>query len=232
MTLNAAIEGIGRLERVTLGDRVYEELRELLMAGKLNPGDKISLRSVAASLSVSIMPVREAVSRLVAEDALVSLPNRTVCVPLMTRRRFAELTAIRYMLEGYAAELAAKHRTEQALAEISRFEGLYRQAAKASKTDATKVLHWNKCLHFAIYRAARAPALLSIIEGLWLQVGPVISLDLRSSKDRPRKGPSVQIHPRIVAALEAGDGAAAREGIIQDIRSSAEMVEATASLPD
>jgi hypothetical protein len=43
-------------ERVTLGGRVHSHLRELLMSGELAPGQKMSLRSVAETLGVSMMP--------------------------------------------------------------------------------------------------------------------------------------------------------------------------------
>ena len=52
----SALEEIGALERETLGDRVTAELRALLVAGRLAPGEKLSLRRVAEALGVSPMP--------------------------------------------------------------------------------------------------------------------------------------------------------------------------------
>src|SRR5215204_92865 len=107
-----ALTSIGRIERVTLAERVYAELRDLLMAGELAPGQKMSLRSVAETLGVSMMPVREAVSRLVADQSLEVLPNRAVRVPLMNLARFRELTTVRLAVAGFAAEPAARSRVE------------------------------------------------------------------------------------------------------------------------
>ena len=95
----SALAQIGRLERVTLGERVYAELRELLMSGELAPGQKMSLRTVAETLGVSMMPVREAVARLVSDQSLEVLPNRAVRVPLMTLTRFRELTTVRLAVD-------------------------------------------------------------------------------------------------------------------------------------
>jgi DNA-binding GntR family transcriptional regulator len=230
--MSTAIENIGRLERVTLGDRVYGELRELLMAGKLMPGEKLSLRSVAAMLGVSMMPVREAVNQLVAEDALTVLPNRAVTVPMMTKRRFQELKAIRIVIEGYATEQAAQLRTEIDLAAIRNFDALYRRAVEGPEPDPIAALRWNKSLHFAVYEAAASSSLLAIIEGLWLKIGPVINLDLRSSTERLCSGLSERLHARIVAAIEAKDSAAARDALVEDISSSADFIEAAGNLPD
>jgi len=64
------------LDRQTLGERAYARLADLLISGRLAPGEKLSLRAAADVLGVSIMPVREAVSRLVADKALEVLRAR------------------------------------------------------------------------------------------------------------------------------------------------------------
>ncbi|MCA3675420.1 MAG: GntR family transcriptional regulator, partial [Methylobacterium sp.] len=65
-----AISLVEPFERQTLGDKVYAHIRRLLISGRLAPGDRMSLRQVADVLGVSMMPVREAVSRLVADRAI------------------------------------------------------------------------------------------------------------------------------------------------------------------
>ena len=127
---------IGRLERVTLGERVHAELRELLMSGELAPGQKMSLRSVAETLGVSIMPVREAVARLVSDRSLEVLPNRAVRVPLMSRVRFRELTAVRLAIEGFAAEEAARNRSDADIFAMRRFEQAFLDQARSPDPQA------------------------------------------------------------------------------------------------
>jgi DNA-binding GntR family transcriptional regulator len=91
----------------SLQQRVYENLRNSLIGGRFAPGKVLSLRRIAAANGVSPMPVREAVKRLISEGAIELLPNRTIAVPKLRRRDFMELTRVREMLEGHAAELAA-----------------------------------------------------------------------------------------------------------------------------
>ena len=76
-------EALAPPERITLGTQVYDALRDLLIAGGLAPGERLSLRTVAERLGTSMMPAREAVSRLVADEALEVLPNRAVRVPVI-----------------------------------------------------------------------------------------------------------------------------------------------------
>ena len=87
------------LIRQTLSADVYKQLRDLLMSGRVMPGEALSLRSIAEALGVSVMPVREAVHRLVAEQALELTANRVLRVPVMTISQFREITSIRINLE-------------------------------------------------------------------------------------------------------------------------------------
>ena len=86
------------MERFGQGVRVL--LSERLIAGVYSPGEKLSLRCVAAGLGVSMMQIREAVSRLVTDGALEVTPNRAVRVPILDLPRFRELTAPRIEIEG------------------------------------------------------------------------------------------------------------------------------------
>src|SRR4249920_1390009 len=95
---------VPKLQRNTLNEEVYEQLKQALMSGRIAPGSTMTIRSLASSFGISVMPVREALRRLVAEHVLVLLPNRSVALPVFTRERFDEITRIRTSLEGLAAE--------------------------------------------------------------------------------------------------------------------------------
>lgn len=211
--------------------RVHARLRELLIAGMLEPGQKVSLRSVAAMLGVSVQPVREAVSRLVADRALVVLPNRAVRVPLLTLAQFRELTAIRLVVEGYAAERAARHRTPADLAAIRRHDVAFRREYARARPDAGRAIAHNQALHFTVYRAAALGELLPIIEGLWLRIGPVLNFDLRGEGSEVRIGRSERCHARLVAAIGRRDGRGARAALSSDIAGAAKHIEARGVLP-
>jgi DNA-binding GntR family transcriptional regulator len=228
----SALVQIGRLERVTLGERVYAELRELLMSGELAPGQKMSLRTVAETLGVSMMPVREAVTRLVSDQALEVLPNRAVRVPLMTLARFRELTTVRLAVEGFAAEEAARRRSAEDMVEIRRAENAFQVEARSRKPRADHAVRANKELHFAVYRATGLPTLVAIIEGLWLKIGPVLNFDLKVSPERLRTGGAAQHHRDLAAAVEQADPKAARNAVVADIADAASFIESTGRLLD
>ncbi|MEQ1615626.1 MAG: GntR family transcriptional regulator [Hyphomicrobiaceae bacterium] len=218
-------------ERPTLGARVHDDLRDLLVSGQLSPGEKLSLRTVAVRLGVSMQPVRQAVDRLVADGALEVLPNRAIRVPLMTLRRFEELTIVRLAIEGFAAETAAAAHSAKDLAAIRRADLAFRRQCLSRNPDLAAAIRANCDLHFAVYRAAGLPSLLAIIEGLWLCIGPILNLDIRSSPARLRMGAAEQAHGRLIEALALRDGPAVRAALESDIGGAAAWIRAQGALP-
>jgi DNA-binding GntR family transcriptional regulator len=209
----------------TLSARVYQDLRELIMSGQLLPGERLTLAGMAAALGTSAMPVREAISKLAADEALEILPNKSVRVPVMTRSRFQELVVIRLVVEGLAVETAARHITGEQLQVLTALEQAFAQEIALPEPDVNQIIQINKQLHFTAYAAAGMPTLSSLIEGLWLRIGPVLNLDLRNSASRRRSDlPSVTAHHALVHALRAGDGVAAKAALARDIEGAAEVI--------
>ena len=212
------------LKRQTLSANVYDQLRDLVMSGQMMPGEQISLRSAAAALGVSVMPVREAMQRLVAEQALELTPSRTLRVPRMTAAQFKEITVIRTNLEGLATEAAAAAVGTVALREIAECHDAFVAEMKAASPDGSRLVTFNKEFHFAVYAAADMPMLLQMIEALWLRIGPILNYDLRAGSRRVGEKTGVVHHAALLAALKRRDGAKARAALEGDIRSAAEFI--------
>jgi DNA-binding GntR family transcriptional regulator len=231
--MTAVLTKLGPLTRGgTLADQVEVHIRNLLIGGQLAPDDKLSLRSTAEAMGVSMMPVREAMSRLVAEQALEVLPNRAVRVPLMTLSTFRELTSIRVVVEGHAAAVAAQQATADEIGEAARYEADFLRESGKTHPDLAKAVAANRDLHFSVYRAAHMPVLMQMIERLWLQIGPVLNLDLRASPHRLKEGVAKDFHAALIAALWKRDPDAAQAAISGDIRSAAAVIEARKVLLD
>lgn len=219
--------------RQTLSERVFDTLSEMLLSGALRPRDRLSLRDLAERLEVSMMPVREAVSRLAASGALEVSPKRAVMVPLMTAAEFADLTMVRMLNEGQAARLAAERASKAEVAQIAalaeRFEEVLDQAYGSAAAVAA-----NKDLHFALYRSAQSPALLEVITVLWLKAGPIINFDIgvdtgateSEDAERSRSHHSRAHHRALCQALRDRDGDTAARAIAEDIRVASELIRA------
>jgi len=192
-------------------DRVYQAIRDGLVGGRFVPGRSVTLRGLAEMLQVSPMPVRAAVTRLVAEGALSITPTRRISVPAMTPGRFDELVRVRVLLEGEAAERALPFIDGARLEAIRRHDSRL-EACLAAK-DAGGYMEANHAFHFAIYSAAPSAVLVPLIETLWLQFGPFMrivyeQLDMSTVVDQ---------HERAIQAITRGDAADLRAAIEADI---------------
>jgi DNA-binding GntR family transcriptional regulator len=192
-------------------DKIYETLRAGLVGGRFVPGRAVTLRGLAEMLEVSPMPVRAAVTRLVAEGALALTATRRVSVPVMTPERFDELVRVRILLEGEAAERALPAIDANRLAQIRAHDArLERCLAQA---DAEGYMQANHAFHFAIYSAVPSTVLLPVIENLWLQFGPF----MRLVYERLDMTCLVDQHGRAIQAIEQGQARELRAAIEADI---------------
>lgn len=214
----------------TLGHRAYERLCDMITAGALTPGATLSLREVAGALDISMTPVREAVSRLAAAGALVIKPGRAAAVPQMDLARFRDLTETRREIEGYAAALAARRRSEAQLAEIERAEAEFRRLDGDNPAELARATRLNHEFHFAVYRAAGSRSLLNIIRGLWLQIGPVLNYDLSTNPERVKSGAPAGAHADMLACIAGRDESGARQALNQDIAAAASFIETNGRL--
>lgn len=221
-----ALEGIAPIARKeTLGMIVREELRSALMAGRFQPGQKLTIRAVAGALNVSLTPAREALYNLMAEGILESGANGTIFVPKLNEEQIIELTKIRITLEGLAAREALDHLTSADIAELTAINTLVCEAD--AEGDYAKLMKQNWQFHFGIYGPSNMPSLLRIIESCWLKMGSYLNVIY---PDYRELGQGLENHRQILNALETRDAdelcAAIRNDIEQSSACLIEMIKA------
>ena len=206
---------VSKLERETLHDRAYLELKKAIMSGAIRPGATITIRAMATALGTSPMPVREALRRLVAERALEMVPTRSVTLPLMTAERFDEIAKLRITLEGLVTEAGAVHlsreglrRLQQGYAEMNKLKNVNEYLAK------------NQEFHFTLYQAANMPVALQMIESLWLQAGPLLNLAIAEYGFEEAQ----DHHRELLDQLGKHDAKGARAAIEADITDAARII--------
>jgi DNA-binding GntR family transcriptional regulator len=209
-----------RIERETVQDRVYSALRDKLMRGAFEPGQKLKIAELASAFGTSAMPVREALNRLAAERAIESMRNRSVRVPALSQDCLQDLMEARYAVEGLAVSRAASNMTTETLTKLRRL------IDAQSETDAEHIseasAEQNRAFHFTIYRQSKSKVLLPIIESLWLQFGPY--LRVASERFDGREGRGTNFHVEMVDALTRADGKAARAALESDIGRAFDLV--------
>ncbi len=217
-------EQFARLDRQTLGARAYLQIADLMISGRLAPGEKLSLRTTADALGVSMTPVREAVARLVADGALEATPSRAIHVPIMSVTQFRDLTRTRMAIEGHAAAEAALNRSDADIARLRKADAAFGAQRRLRRPDLGQAVELNKDFHFALYAAAGSAMLIDIIRSLWLKAGPVLNLDLRANSERIARSRAVEFHAAALKSVIARDPLGARNAIAEDIETAADFI--------
>lgn len=195
--------------------QVYQQIREMILYGALAPGEPITILGLIDRLGAGMTPVREALRRLTAEGALQLLGNRRVVVPELDRATLEELAFARLAIEPHLAGLAVLNLKNRDVSELSELDRALNAAI--SNGDVAGYLRLNHAFHMALYAHANAPLLVSLVDSLWLRVGP----SLRVVCGRWGTMQLTDCHMDALAAMRAHDAdrlvAAIREDISQGI---------------
>ncbi|HVG97595.1 MAG TPA: GntR family transcriptional regulator [Chloroflexota bacterium] len=151
-------------QRRTTHALAVDELRRMILSGRLSPGDRLRIEDLAAALGVSPMPVREALHHLTADGSVTLDPYRGFSVADLSAAEAEDLYSTRAVLEALAARVAVPRLDESTLAALS--EALAHQAAACAAGDATAFIEWDLGFHRTLYATAGRPVLARQIAGL------------------------------------------------------------------
>jgi DNA-binding GntR family transcriptional regulator len=184
---------------VPLRQSVYEALVELVIAGRLGPGQHLVETELARHLGVSRQPVREALHRLEAEGWVDLRPNQGAFVHVPTDQEVDELLDVRELLEVETARLAARAASEE---QVARLRVICHEGEAAVEAgDTARFVSVNNEFHTALAEIAGNAVLRELGEIVGRRVRWYYRLVA------PRRGhESCAEHLSMVEAIEAGDG--------------------------
>ncbi len=201
----------------TKKDRVVESIREAVLSGELQPGDRLEQDKLAERFSVSQTPVREALRQLEAEGIVDYNPHRGVRVAEVNLRDVREIYLIRGTLEALATRLAVPYLNS---AQITRLRSLLDQMDEAiAQGQLQKLRKLNYEFHMIIYRAPDMPQLLHIIRSLWTKF-PWDTLNVIPGRAQM----SVLEHRKLVQAIEDGNARLAAQLMQEHIEHGADTL--------
>jgi len=199
-------------------EKVYREMRDLLLFGELAPGQAVTIQGICDSLGAGMTPVREAIRRLTAEGALEFLGNRRVVVPVLTVSRVNELIFARQAIEPQLVVRATERATDSTIEELTRIDDALDVAI--AQGDVRTYLEQNYRFHARLYSMAQAPILSSLADGLWLRFGP--SLRVVCGRVGTQNLPDQ--HHEALSAMRAGDAQGAAKAMREDVIQGMEQV--------
>ncbi len=147
-----------------LREVVSETLREAIVSGILEPGERLMEIQLAEELGVSRTPVREAIRKLELEGFVIMVPRRGTYVADLSIKDINEVYEIRTALDVLAAGLAAERITEEELEQLERL--LVEIGEAIEKDDLQKIIDIDSQFHDVLYRASRNDRLVGIINNL------------------------------------------------------------------
>jgi DNA-binding GntR family transcriptional regulator len=194
-----------RIERRSLASDAYEVLLRAIVAGELAPGERIRDRDLAEQLSVSRMPVREALKRLEDEGLVETVPNLETRVAPVRPEQAAQAFPVIAALHGLAARLGVPPLSDDDVAEMERLDG-ERSAALAGR-DVVAAIAADDAFHDVVVRRSGNLELARALARLMPQVRRLDVLHFGALADADFESD----HEAILAACRARDGQAAAE---------------------
>ena len=205
----------------TKAEAVYQELSAHILDGRMEPGSTVNQEGLAASLGVSITPLREALRRLESDGLVILEAHRTLTVAPLSLSEVSELYAVRLQLDPFAAGLAAKLASPET---VERIEAL---AARKLEPTARGRLRANREFHQAIYRSPRNTTLAEILDRLWDRTDRyrLIVVQVESQGRKVERE-----HREIAAAIRARDPEHATNLMRAHVETTLKLVEEHAAL--
>lgn len=209
--------------------RAYEQLRELIVHGRLAPGSRVVESEIANRLGLSRTPIRSALHRLQQEGYIsaadATREQRLVIAPL-TQGDASELFQIVGRLEGLAARLAAGLPDAPRTALVRTLRQLNADlaaAAAGSRPDPLRLFELDTAFHRAYVLGGAGARLRALHDAFKPQSERYIRLYINSLVDEIKT--SVDEHEVIIRRIEEGDAAGAEGAVDTNWRNAAQRLD-------
>jgi DNA-binding GntR family transcriptional regulator len=207
-------------EKQNLSEDLVFYIKQQIIDGELNPGDRIVETKLARELGISQTPVREAIRQLMGEGIITIAPNRGPLVRSLNMKDVFEIYSLRAMLEGLSIRLATQNATPE---DIKKLEDFYKQMEEKLHDDSVdSLLQDSLYIHQSIINLSNHSRLISMYKSINFQ----ISLVNRILGRKSTKQKELDQHWELIEALVRRDPDQAEKVIREHIyRSFREFVE-------
>ena len=183
----------------------YTLILEAIDVGVYKPGDRLVESDLAERFGVSRTPIREALQRLETQS-LLTRDGRSLIVSSLDHNQLAELYVVRAELEGLAANLAARHATEEEVRVL-------RDMVERDRTllgNPSELARANRRFHKQIHLASHNRFLVQQLDLVHRSMALMATTSLAAVG---RDEDALQEHDAIISAIEARDSIAASDAL-------------------
>ena len=212
-------------QKQNISEELVDYLKQQILKGELNPGDRVVETKLAKELGISQTPVREALRRLQGEGIITIIPNKGPMVRTLDMRDAFEIYSIRAMLEGLAIRLATQNATEQDIADLEAFYNKMKDRVHDDSVPVSYLLGDSFYIHETIMNLSNHTRLINMYKSISLQIALVNRiLGSKSSKLK-----EVEEHWELIEVLKNRDPDRAEDVMRRHIyRSYTEFVDLNA----
>lgn len=207
---------------------VYELLKERLLEGTYQAGERLSVETLKTEFDVSKQPVMDALHKLAADGLVEIIPQVGCRVPSFHPQEVADFYAVFGTMEGAVAGVAAARRTEQQLQTLQEINdeigALAADPDPAVRSRGYRTL--NREFHGTVHTMAHSDVIAGLSRRMWDLSDLLINT---SGASRPLASATTQRHDdheRIIAALRAGDAAGAGAEMTTHILGTVQVITA------
>jgi len=146
---NSATSSKTKKKSTSVRELAYNNLKSAVLAGRFNPGERLTEEHLAKSMGVSRTPVREALHKLESEGLVKPMERRGFSVARDSREEMEDLFDIRAALEGYAIRLICARIDDGSIDELQNLIGQAEKALQRKKLD--EVFKYNTRFHDTLH---------------------------------------------------------------------------------
>ncbi|WP_261131652.1 GntR family transcriptional regulator [Bacillus sp. Marseille-Q3570] len=182
-------------ELLSIRERAYRYLKDLILEGEFQPGDRLIERELATKLNISRTPIREALFRLESQGFVKTVPRKGVIVTNVSEEEVIEVFTILSSLEVLAAKLAAQKMDEETQ---KVFDEKIRELEELDQNGSEDFDNEHINMNLLLYKASKSPKLYEILSGLT----DYIQMSANMGYETPgRRKESLREHIQIMRAL-------------------------------
>ena len=183
-------------EYLPLRDVVFKTLRQAILKGELEPGERLMEIQLAERLGVSRTPIREAIRKLELEGLVLMIPRRGAEVAKISEKNLRDVLEVRRSLEELAIDLACQRIQEEELETLREAQKEF--AAAVAAGDAVEIAQTDEKFHEIIYSGTGNQKLMQILSNLREQM---YRYRLEYIKDANKRQILLVEHEQILKAL-------------------------------
>lgn len=195
-------------EYLPLRDVVFNTLRQAILKGELEPGERLMEIQLAKRLGVSRTPIREAIRKLELEGLVTMVPRKGAEVAKITEKNLRDVLEVRKALEELAVQLACDRMTEGQLQELKDVLEEFKESIKTK--EPTTITEVDVKFHDVIFMSTGNQRLIQILNNLREQM---YRYRMEYIKDEKQHAALIKEHEEIIKGIEAKDKDGATETI-------------------